>query len=366
MSFSDRKAIYAQIEEHRKRPLIVYVTGKRQGCAAAMSSEALPHVIEQVDNLPEDADSVDLLIASLGGDPMVAWRIVSIIRQRVNNLAVLVPQSAYSAATLLAFGANEIVMHPHGHLGPVDMQITTWGDNGPKSFSTEDITAFLDFVRESLRITDQEHLRVLFEMTCKEVGSLGIGYTVRSSKLAIDLGERLLALHMKDDDTHTKLRSIVQNMSRKFQSHSYPVSRVEAAEIGLPVNKKRDKILEGLMWQAWIKIEEDLQEREPFEPIFELLKSTEAKKLLADVPLLNMPYSAAGVASYQTTMSDVTTAITTTVSPVDFDFTSAIVESKRSGAAHITKGKILATRTPDLTIQYNAVMTSRTWQVLTI
>ena len=366
MSLADRIAVYRDIEAHRKRPLIVYVTSKRQGCEVSMASDALPWIIDQVDKLPQDADAVDFLIASYGGDPMVAWRVSSILRQRVNHVAVLVPQSAYSAATLLAFGANKIVMHPHGHLGPVDMQITAFGDQGRKQFSTEDITAFVDFVRDSLRITDQEHLRVLFEVVCREVGSLGIGFTVRSSKLAVDLGERLLALHMTDDDTRTKLRTIVQNMSRKFQSHSYPVSRLEALDAGLQVEEERDLVLEGLMWKAWKMIETDLEENEPFEPLFLVLNSPEASKLLAPVPLLLMPMSTSAVASYQTTMTDVTNASNQTVNPVDFEYSSAIVESTRLAASHITMGKILATRTPDLMIQYNTVMVSRKWEAVEV
>ena len=147
-----------------------------------MANDALPFIIQQLEELPPDAKDLDLLIASLGGDPMVSWRIMSLIRQRVDRVSVLIPQSAYSAATLLALGANEIVMHPYGHLGPVDMQITTFGDSGAKHFSTEDIGAFLDFVRDILKISDQEHVRMLFELTCKEVGSLGIGFTARSSR----------------------------------------------------------------------------------------------------------------------------------------------------------------------------------------
>jgi hypothetical protein len=280
-------------------------------------------------------------------------------------VAVLVPQSAYSAATLVALGANEIVMHPNGHLGPVDMQITTTGDSGkPKSFSTEDITAFLDFVRDTLKITDQEHIRMLFEITCKEVGSLGIGFTARSSKLAIDLGERLLALHMKDDESRSKLRSIVENMSRKFQSHSYTVNRTEALEIGLPVNKNRDKVLERLMWDLWIKIEMGLKENAPFEPLFELLNSAEGAKLLAPVPLINLPMAAAASAHFQTTINDVNANATVTVNPVDFEHINAIVESSRLASAHVSKGKILATRNPDLMIRYNMVQTSRAWERL--
>src|SRR6267154_3446235 len=110
MSWNQRTELYKQIEAHRKRPLIVYVTSKREGASGHMATDALPHIIQQIDSLPKDTKVLDFLIASLGGDPMVAWRIMSLIRQRVGNVAVLVPSSAYSAATLVAFGANEIIM----------------------------------------------------------------------------------------------------------------------------------------------------------------------------------------------------------------------------------------------------------------
>ena len=264
MSWKTRTALYRRIEEHRKRPLVVYVTSKRVGVNSFMSTDALPYLIEQIDALPPDTKAIDFLIASYGGDPMVAWRISSLLRQRVEDVAVLIPQSAYSAATLVALGANEIIMHPNSHLGPVDMQIQIppQGDGGQaKRFSTEDISAFLDFVRDNLKITDQEHIRALFEITCREVSSLVIGLTARSSKLAVDLGESLLALHMKGDENRPKVKAIIDSMSRKFQSHSYPVNRKEAIEIGLPVKKEQDPSLEKLMWETWLDIEEELKEQ---------------------------------------------------------------------------------------------------------
>jgi hypothetical protein len=362
MSWNDRVKLYHDIEAHRKRPLIVYVTSKRAGATSLMATDALPSLIEQLDSLPLKTRDLDLMIASLGGDPMVAWRIMSLIRQRALDVSVLIPQSAYSAATLLALGANQIVMHPNGHLGPVDMQITSSGDSGQKRFSTEDISAFLDFVRDNLKITDQEHVRALFEITCKEVGSLGIGFTARSSKLAVDLGERLLAMHMKDDDSGLKLRSIVQNMSRKFQSHAYPVSRTEALELGLPVNKKRDEELEKLMWNAWVNIEADLAENSPFDPVLELVNSAEGAKLLRQVPQMDLPAPASLTPHYSTSLDDVAKHTTLNIEPVDFQYIGAIVESSRLASAHITRGKILACRMPDLMINWNLVTTSKIWE----
>jgi ATP-dependent protease ClpP protease subunit len=372
MTWAERIELYRKIEAHRKRPLIAYVTSKRQGAETHMASDAVPHIIAQLDALPDDSKDLDFLIASNGGDPMVAWRIMTLIRQRLEDeassrrppkVAVMIPQSAYSAATLVALGADEIIMHPNGHLGPVDMQIITSGESGQaKRFSTEDISAFLDFVRDNLKITDQEHIRALFEITCKEVGSLGIGFTARSSKLAVDLGERLLGMHMKDDDIGSKLRSIVETLSRKFQSHAYPVNRKEALEIGLPVNKKRDRDLEDLMWSIWLNIEKDLKENTPFDPLFELMNSTEASKLMTPVPQLNIALTASASAHYSTTIADLVAASTIQINPVDFEHTNALVESSRLAFANITRGKILGCRTPDMMVNYNRIIASVEWE----
>jgi hypothetical protein len=88
---------------------------------------------------------------------------------------------------------------------------------------------------------------------------------------------------MKTDDAISQPRAIAENMSRKFQSHAYPVNRTEALEIGLPVNKDRDKSLEKLMWDVWLDIESELKERTPFDIVIELLNSAEASKLLTPV-----------------------------------------------------------------------------------
>ena len=360
MSLPDRIALYSKIEAHRKRPLLVYVTSKRRGAAAHMSSDALPCIIEQLEALPPNTKRLDFLIASLGGDPMTAWRIVSLIRQRVRRFSVLIPQSAYSGATLLAFGADEIVMHPNGHLGPVDMQISIPSEyGGTKHFSTEEITAFLDFVRDNLKITDQEHIRLLFETVCKEIGSLGIGFTARSQRLAVDLGERLLALHMKDDDSRSKLRSLVENMSRRFQSHSYPINRTEAIDIGLKVSK-RNAALESMMWEAWLDLESELQERVPFNPLAELLSSPEASKLLSPIPQFDLPFNTPAPSNFSADIDGVKKA-SVGINPVDFEYKTALIESARVNHAFTHKGKFLSCRTPDLTIQCNIVNTFMGW-----
>ena len=241
------------------------------------------------------------------------------------------------------------------------MQITSAGETGhPRLYSTEEISVFLDFVRDNLRITDQEHIRALLEGICKEVGSLGIGFTVRSAKLAVDLGERLLSMHMKDNDER-KLRSLVENMSRRFQSHAYPISRPEAMDIGLPILDPSDPVLDDLMWAAWLEIEKELKERTPFNPLLELLNSGEAATLLAPVPQLALPVNAPSPNHFQATLKDVTGAIKE-VKPIDFETKIVLVDSTRTTHILVSRGKILACRLPNLVIHFNAVTTFRGWE----
>src|SRR5271157_4195568 len=168
MALADRIRMYREIEGLRERPLIAYVTSSRQNAVGGMMPDALPEMIDQIRLLPQDKSGVDLLVVSNGGDPTVAWRIISLLRERVSKVGALVPQSAFSAATLLALGADEIIMHPCGNLGPVDPQITTLkpGTKDVIQFGSEDLAGFLRFVRDKVGLSDQEHLKSAFELFC--------------------------------------------------------------------------------------------------------------------------------------------------------------------------------------------------------
>ena len=92
MAIHDRIMIYKKIEEHRHRPLLVYATSKRQGVDSAMASDAIPYLIDAIDLIPQEPNSVDFLIVSLGGDPMVAYRIISLLRERVAQVFASYPK----------------------------------------------------------------------------------------------------------------------------------------------------------------------------------------------------------------------------------------------------------------------------------
>ena len=92
---------------------------------------------------------------------------MSLFREFAKRFCVLIPYRAYSAASLIALGADEIVMHPYGNLGPTDPQLT----NVKKQvqFGSQDLAAFLQFAREEVGLSDQAQLQAVFQQFIQEV-----------------------------------------------------------------------------------------------------------------------------------------------------------------------------------------------------
>ncbi|MFN0181188.1 MAG: SDH family Clp fold serine proteinase [Gemmatimonadales bacterium] len=63
---------------------------------------------------------IDLVLYTTGGDIMAAYRLVPLIREYCETFTVIVPFRCQSAGTLVALGADNIIMLPEGQLSPVD------------------------------------------------------------------------------------------------------------------------------------------------------------------------------------------------------------------------------------------------------
>jgi len=366
MAIAQRVALYAELETLRERPLIVYITSSRYGASSMMAGDAIPEFQDQLERLPADTKKADVLVVSNGGDPTVAWRVITLIRERVDEVGVLVPQAAYSAATLLALGANEIIMHPNGNLGPVDPQISVrkHGEKEAQQFGFEELAGFLEFAKKEVGLTDQEHRLAIFELFCKEVGAVPVGVAARSSLLSLTMGEKLLRTHMKADADTQRAKAIAESLNKAFFHHGYPVGRKEAREIGLPVAPSNAAV-EGLMWKIWQDVETELKIRKPFSPHFELMASAEAGKLLAPVQQVNLPAALPPQVVQQLVQQLLQNAVVD-VNPVDFEFTTTVMESRRHASREMLRGKVLATRMPDLNLRVNAVTTLAGWEPVAV
>jgi ClpP class serine protease len=57
------------------------------------------------------SESVDIFLISNGGSPEAVERIVKLLRGKYSKVRFLISGNAYSAATMMCFAADEIVMH---------------------------------------------------------------------------------------------------------------------------------------------------------------------------------------------------------------------------------------------------------------
>ena len=125
-SHANRAELIREIGLLRVTTVISYVTSTRPNLDVPMSMDVVPILFEHLlsTGANKEKTKLDLFIHSNGGDGVVPWRIVQLFRQYCNEFSVLVPNHAYSAATLLALGADHVFMHPMGVLGPIDPTVT--------------------------------------------------------------------------------------------------------------------------------------------------------------------------------------------------------------------------------------------------
>ncbi len=282
-SSNPRKALIKKIQDLRHSKVVVYITGDRPFFPPQMISEDVVRPL--YDHLLSlgKSENIDLYIYSRGGNVSVPWRIVSMFREFCKKkFSVLVPYKAYSAATLLALGADEIIMGKKAELGPIDPSIykTSEGE-APKEISVEDVNSYISFLRERANINDQLALAQGFSILASNITPLEIGQVNRQNS-HIRLVSRKLITSRKEKTDEDKIASIIETLTEKIYFHGHAIGRIEAKEIGLPVapftsNQESGKTeeLEEAMWELFLEYERYLKLNEPIDTITELNNNPE-------------------------------------------------------------------------------------------
>jgi hypothetical protein len=178
-------------------------------------------------------DRLSLFMKSDGGSGQAALRMVNLLRRYVKHLTVLAPLECQSAATMLALGADRILMGPLAHLSAVDTSLThdlspIDRDNDRVSVSNDELLRVIRLWSEQAKDSTSNPYEALFPY----VHPLVIGAVDRSSALSTRICEEILSYHMEDLD---RAREISNILNSGYPSHNYPITLREAKRIGLNV-----------------------------------------------------------------------------------------------------------------------------------
>lgn len=282
MSKEKRIELIQKIESIRESKMITYVTSTRPNLEVQMAIDMIRKVYEHLKFIKENERgkvNVDLLLVSNGGDGTVPWRLVTLIREFSKKFSVLIPFRAFSAATLTSLGADEIIMHPMGMLGPTDPTVSNpfnpQDPSNPKQklgISVEDVTAYISLIKEDAGITHEDELVQAFNKLADHVHPLALGNVKRSLAQSRMMAHKLLALHMNKAKEQHEINEIVDNLTSKLYYHGHPINRKEAKEqIGLRTVINPEIKLEQLMWDLYLEYEKEIKSDEPFDPLMEFI-----------------------------------------------------------------------------------------------
>lgn len=104
-----------------------------------------------------DIEEIDVFVNSPGGLADEGYKIIRTFRKSFQQVNIIVPLWAKSAATLLCLGGSKIVMDEYGEFGPLDAQLAKARDDSPE-FERE--SALND--EHSLKQVES-HFKVMFE-----------------------------------------------------------------------------------------------------------------------------------------------------------------------------------------------------------
>jgi hypothetical protein len=264
-----KQELIKQIEEKRNSKVITYLTSDRQGpINAHIAMDIIPVVSRQLRTIGK-VKKIDLFLYSSGGDTMVPWRLVSMIREYCDEFSVLIPYKAHSSATMISLGADEIVMSDLSEISPIDPStanvfnpIDPQNNQSRIPISVEDVMAYVDLAKTKFGIKNDQDLTSIFNKFIEanpQIHPLALGNINRTHNLIRMLAKRLLKSHqkpMKEDE----IDKTVDYFTEKLYSHQYFVGRKEAKD-DLGVNSVifADKELSDLMTELFEEYKKEME-----------------------------------------------------------------------------------------------------------
>lgn len=221
-----RQTLIKDIETENPK-LLCYVAGNK----AQVDRIDTLGFVDMLHNINR-GDPIDLLLHTPGGDVDAAEKLIGLVRSATGEdgqLRVIIPDYAKSAGTLMALGANAIVMSDSSELGPIDPQVSS--KDGGGSDVVYSVLTYLnsyDAARKALReAPDDLTARITFEKFDPIIVRKFQSVRDRARSFA----ENLLKRRGKN---FSKIANELMDIN-KYQSHGQMIGWETASEMGLTI-----------------------------------------------------------------------------------------------------------------------------------
>ena len=197
----------------------------------------LMNILSGMGKIPQ----IDVFLTSTGGITEVPWRMVTMLREFTDKLAVIVATKALSGATHIAISADELVMSSFAVLGSVDPTtnhplLPKDAQGKPIATSVENLKNCIKFISEQLGESyPKQNLALIISELFKYINPLALGALEQSYNLSKLITTKCLKSRKQPlEDEHIK--AIVEQLAGGYFSHSFLISRNEVeTDLKLPV-----------------------------------------------------------------------------------------------------------------------------------
>lgn len=284
MSKERRLKLIKHIQEQRNSTVVAYALSDRRNAEGSISADAVREIYESLCALkPLERKALDLFICGCRGDTFVPWRLVSMIREMFELFNVMVPYKALGPATMMALGADTIIMGEKAELSPVDVDIPLPHDgrdqNGGEAFTAgaADLAGFFSLLEALGKVREKQRIDA-FLRAADSFSPLILGRinkTVEQTK-----SECLKLLESRNRPFRAAANNkIVAKLFSDFSSPNERISRKEAVRTYGLKHVRQDDALEPVIWELWTLYEEEFRSRDPFNPE-EVMEESEKDEVL--------------------------------------------------------------------------------------
>lgn len=254
-----RQELIRSIEKETERQLICYVAGLN----TAISRDDVLFLVDILHNVRPN-ENLDCLLHTPGGDMDAAEKLISMVRNVVGTaeLRVIVPDFAKSSGTLMALGADVIMMSDSSELGPIDPQIVL--NDGIGNRMVTSIQSYLDAYAEKVKAVEQNPNDVASQLMLQKFEPARVKLFQTARQRALKIAEIQLSTGMFRPPKSGNFTAIAESMMDpvRWQSHGQMIGHAQAISLGLTVEYREphDPLWESF-WQLYCYQRFEIQDK---------------------------------------------------------------------------------------------------------